>query len=124
MQLGEAQPGLPQQRQVIIGLLPVLEEPTIALDCGRDVTRSFCALGQQKEALGIEERTGIKMAGFILWVLLFLLCWPLALLVLIAYPVVWLLSIPLRLIGITLDAVFSFLKALLFLPARLLGGRT
>ncbi len=63
------------------------------------------------------------MAGFILWILLFLLCWPLALLALVAYPIVWLLSIPLRLLGITVEAVFRLLKALLFLPARLLGGR-
>ena len=63
------------------------------------------------------------MAGFILWILLFLLCWPLALLALVAYPIVWLLSIPLRLLGITIEAVFRLLKALLFLPTRLLGGR-
>lgn len=64
------------------------------------------------------------MLMFLLWLLLLVLCWPLALLALVVYPLVWLLSLPLRLIGITLAAVFEFLRALLFLPARLLGGRS
>ena len=62
------------------------------------------------------------MFTFLLWCILFVICWPLALFALIAYPFVWLLSLPFLLVGITLEAVFSFLKALLFLPARLLGG--
>ena len=57
------------------------------------------------------------------WCLLFVLCWPLALLALVAWPFVWLLSLPLRLVGITFSAVFAFLRALFMLPARLLGGR-
>ena len=60
---------------------------------------------------------------FVGWCILFVLCWPVALLALILLPVVWLLSLPLRLIGITLNAVFALVRALLFLPARLLGGR-
>lgn len=55
------------------------------------------------------------------WCILFVLCWPLALLVLVAFPIVWLISLPLRLVGITFEAVFAFLRALLFLPARMLG---
>jgi hypothetical protein len=62
------------------------------------------------------------MLKLFVWLLLFVVCWPLALLALILYPLVWLLSLPFRLIGISLEALFSFLKALLFLPARLLGG--
>lgn len=62
------------------------------------------------------------MLRFLVWLLLLVVCWPLALLALILYPFVWLLSLPLRLVGITLEAVFAFLKALLFLPARILGG--
>ena len=62
------------------------------------------------------------MIKFLAWLLLLVVCWPLALLALILYPFVWLLSLPFRLVGITLEAVFAFLKALLFLPARLLGG--
>ncbi len=62
------------------------------------------------------------MIKLLLWLLLFVISWPLALLVLILYPFVWLLSLPFRLVGITLEAVFAFLKAILFLPARLLGG--
>ncbi len=62
------------------------------------------------------------MIKLLLWILLFVISWPLALLVLVLYPFVWLLSLPFRLVGITLEAVFAFLKAVLFLPARLLGG--
>jgi hypothetical protein len=57
------------------------------------------------------------------WLLLFVLCWPLALLALVLWPFVWLISLPLRLVGITVGAVFALLRALLFMPARLLGYR-
>jgi hypothetical protein len=60
---------------------------------------------------------------FVGWGILFVLCWPIALLALVLFPVVWLLSLPLRLIGITLEAVFTLIRTLLFLPARLLGWR-
>lgn len=62
------------------------------------------------------------MAAFLLWCLLLVVCWPLALLALVAYPFVWLLSLPFRLIGITLHGVFALLSAILLLPARLLRG--
>ena len=57
------------------------------------------------------------------WLLLFVLCWPVALLAIVLFPLAWLLSLPFRLVGITLEAVFAFLRALLFLPARILGHR-
>jgi len=57
------------------------------------------------------------------WCVLFVLCWPLALLVLVLFPLLWLISLPLRLIGITVEALFLFLRALLLLPTRLLGFR-
>lgn len=60
---------------------------------------------------------------FVGWCILFVLCWPIALLALVLFPMVWLLSLPLRLIGITVSALFAFIRALLFLPARLLGWR-
>jgi hypothetical protein len=60
---------------------------------------------------------------FVGWCILFVLCWPVAVLALILFPVVWLLSLPLRLVGITVSALFALLSALLFLPARLLGWR-
>lgn len=63
------------------------------------------------------------MWTFLAWLILFLLCWPLALLALVLYPLVWLIAIPFRILGITLDAVFELLKAILFLPARVLGAR-
>lgn len=63
------------------------------------------------------------MLTFLGWLLLFVLCWPLALLALVLWPFVWLISLPFRLIGITFDALFAFLRAILFLPARLLGHR-
>jgi hypothetical protein len=64
-----------------------------------------------------------KLLTFLLWCILFVLCWPLALLVLIIWPIVWLISLPFRLIGITFDAVFALLRAVLLMPARLLGYR-
>ena len=57
------------------------------------------------------------------WLILFVLCWPLALLALLLWPLVWLLSLPFRIVGITFEAVFALLRAILFLPARLLGYR-
>jgi hypothetical protein len=60
---------------------------------------------------------------FVAWCILFALSWPLALLALVLFPFVWLLSLPLRLVGLTVGAVFALLKAILFLPARLLGNR-
>jgi hypothetical protein len=59
---------------------------------------------------------------FLLWLLLLVFCWPLALLALVLYPIVWLLTLPFRLIGITVDAVFHLLKSILLLPARVLRG--
>lgn len=59
----------------------------------------------------------------LLWLILLVLCWPLALLALVAYPFVWLLLLPFRLVGIVVDGVFEFLRAILMLPARVLGGR-
>jgi hypothetical protein len=60
---------------------------------------------------------------FVGWCILLVLCWPVALLALVLSPVVWLLSLPLRLIGITVGAGFALVRAVLFLPARLLGWR-
>ena len=60
---------------------------------------------------------------FVGWCILLVLCWPLGLLALILFPVVWLLSVPLRLIGVTMEAAFALVRTLLFLPARLLGWR-
>jgi len=59
----------------------------------------------------------------LLWLLLFVLCWPLALMALLLWPLFWLISLPFRLIGISVEAVFALLRALLFLPARLLGHK-
>jgi uncharacterized membrane protein YgaE (UPF0421/DUF939 family) len=63
------------------------------------------------------------MAGFLLWLLLLVVCWPVALLALVLYPIVWLVLLPFRLVGITVGAVFAILGALLMLPARVLRGR-
>ena len=62
------------------------------------------------------------MVKFLLWLILFILCWPLALLALFLYPIVWLLLLPFRLFGIVVGGVFAFLWALVTLPARLLRG--
>jgi hypothetical protein len=62
------------------------------------------------------------MIGFLLWLLLLVCCWPLALLALVLYPLVWLLLLPFRLLGIAVEGVFALLRALILLPARALGG--
>jgi len=66
-------------------------------------------------------RTLLVLVG---WCILFVLCWPIALLALILWPLVWLLSLPFRLVGITFEALFALLRAVLFLPARILGYRS
>ncbi len=63
------------------------------------------------------------MMTIILWLILLAVCWPLALLALVLWPLLWVLTIPFRLIGITFDALFAFLRAVLFLPARILGAK-
>lgn len=60
------------------------------------------------------------MFTFLLWLILLIICWPLALLALILYPLVWLIMLPFRLVGIAVEGVFSLLKAIIMLPARVL----
>jgi hypothetical protein len=60
---------------------------------------------------------------FLLWLILLVLCWPLALLALVLWPLVWLIALPFRLLGIAVDGVFALLRAIVSLPARVLGGR-
>ena len=62
------------------------------------------------------------MLSFLLWCLLFVLCWPLALLALVLYPIVWLLVLPFRLVGIAVTGVLELVRAIIFLPARVLRG--
>ena len=62
------------------------------------------------------------MATFLLWAILFVLCWPLALLALLVYPLVWIILLPFRLIGTAVDGVLGLLRAVVTLPARLLRG--
>lgn len=63
------------------------------------------------------------MLTFLLWCILFVVCWPLAIAALLLWPLVWLLLLPFRLLGIAVDGVFSLLHAIVMLPARVLGGR-
>jgi len=62
------------------------------------------------------------MLGFLLWLLMLFLCWPIALLALLLYPVLWLVLLPFRLLGIGVEAVFELLRAIVLLPARVLGN--
>ena len=62
------------------------------------------------------------MFSFLLWCLLFVLCWPVALFALVLYPIVWLILLPLRLLGIAVEGAFALLKAVILFPARLLRG--
>ena len=63
------------------------------------------------------------MISFLLWALLFVICWPLAIVALVLWPLVWLISLPFRLLGIAVEGVFELLRAIVLLPARVLGGR-
>jgi hypothetical protein len=72
---------------------------------------------------GNMERLVKALLAIVGWCLLLVLCWPLAILAIILWPLVWLLSLPFRLVGITFDALFALLKAILFLPARIFGHR-
>jgi hypothetical protein len=62
------------------------------------------------------------LCTLLLWAILLALCWPLALLILLVWPLLWLLSIPFRIVGVIMEALLAFVKAVLFLPAKLLGG--
>jgi hypothetical protein len=63
------------------------------------------------------------MLKFLLWCLLLVCCWPLALLALVLYPLVWIVLLPFRIVGIAVDGVLALLRGIVFLPARLVGGR-
>ena len=63
------------------------------------------------------------MVNFLLWLIVLVFCWPLALLALVLYPLVWLLLLPFRLVGIAVEGVLELVKAVILLPARVLGGR-
>jgi len=62
------------------------------------------------------------MLTLLLWLILLFICWPLALLAIVLYPIVWLFLLPFRLIGLTVDFAFHFLRAVIMLPFRILGG--
>ncbi len=62
------------------------------------------------------------MAKFLLWLILLVICWPVALLALLLYPVIWLFLLPFRLLGVAVGGVFELIKAIFMLPARVLGG--
>lgn len=98
-------------------------------DLGPGSKREGCVPGAILPVFGEPEDLDLRIDGwrrvmwtFILWLILLVISWPLALLALVLYPFVWLLMLPFRLIGISVSAVFHLLKAILLLPARLLGG--
>jgi hypothetical protein len=63
-----------------------------------------------------------KMAKFLLWCILLVLCWPLAILALVLYPIIWLILLPFRLVGIAVDGALSLVRAIIFFPVRVLRG--
>jgi len=64
-----------------------------------------------------------RMLNFLLWCILLIMCWPLALLALVLYPLVWLVLLPFRIVGIAVGGALELVKAIIFLPARVLRGR-
>jgi len=72
--------------------------------------------------LSVYHFRGFAMLTFMLWLLLLFVCWPLALLALVLYPLIWLLLLPFRILGIAVEGVLELVKAIIFLPARVLRG--
>ena len=72
--------------------------------------------------MDIETEELYSVVKFLLWCILLVLCWPLALLALVLYPIVWLFLLPFRILGIAVGGVFALLAAIIMLPARVLGG--
>jgi len=71
----------------------------------------------------VQELKGIPMKTLLLWCVLLVLCWPIAILAIILWPLVWLLSLPFRAVALSFDAIFALVRTILFLPARILGYR-
>src|SRR5208283_2045873 len=94
---------------MLIGPPPADQNPGVSVACGRRMGVNPCG------ELG-------RMVNFLLWCILLFFCWPLALLALVLYPLVWILMLPFRLVGIAVDGVFELLRALITLPARILRG--
>jgi hypothetical protein len=69
-------------------------------------------------------RRAISVIKFLLWLLLLVICWPIAILAIVLYPIVWLVLLPFRLLGIVVNGVFEFLRSIILLPSRLIRGRT
>jgi hypothetical protein len=91
--------------------------PAIVIDVGNSAGMLLLRLGNM-------EKPPVKALLVIVgWCLLLVLCWPLAILAIVLWPLLWLLSLPFRLVGITFDAMFALLRAILFLPARIFGYR-
>lgn len=78
---------------------------------------------REPEAASLRILVGETMFTFLLWCVLLVICWPLALLALLLYPLVWLLLLPFRIVGIAVGGVLGLVKAIIFLPARVLRGR-
>jgi hypothetical protein len=90
--------------------------------CPLEITWNFKSFLYVYLYEGLFDEELDEMTKFLLWLLLFIFCWPLALFALILYPFVWILLLPFRLVGIAVDGIFELLRAIVFLPARLLGG--
>jgi uncharacterized Tic20 family protein len=94
----------------------------VPLQGGRHLAARFIEATRSQATSWLIAHKQVKTLLFLIgWCILFVLCWPPALLALIVWPVVWLISIPLKLIGITIGAALALVKTVLFLPARMLG---
>jgi len=82
----------------------------------------MCLGGNRSKMVVHSPWESSRMVKFLLWCILLVLCWPLALLALVLYPLVWILTLPFRLVGIAVGGVFELLWALITLPARILRG--
>jgi len=102
----QASRSVEEQAEIFIGLEPA------ETDCDAE-----------PKAVVVRISKGGSMITFLLWCILLVVCWPLALLALLLYPLIWLLLLPFRIVGIAVGGVLELVKAIIFLPARVLRGR-
>jgi hypothetical protein len=103
------------------GLFPLRSWAEIVIWPQPQETDVAFELGTEDHCFSYQRRG--NMITFFLWCILFVVCWPLALLALVLYPLIWLLLLPFRIVGIAVGGVMELVKAIIFLPARVLRGR-
>lgn len=101
---------------------PGFRKPSLAMPLSALAERPHVRDYPFDDGVGNPAYWSLSMMTFVLWLLLLVFCWPLALLAIVLYPIVWLLLLPFRLVGFAVEGVFELLRAVILLPSRVLGG--